>query len=509
MSKKDEEHIMISYNWKHQEEAKLIKEALEERGYRVWMDLQNMKGDINKAMAEGVDKSLAVLLCVTKAYKDSHSCNKEASYADSRRKNIIPLKLESDVEFDGWIGLVVGSKLWFDFSDITYFNDSMNGVDKELKALGAKKYDNAPNQNYDQPLSTLGVDGVCNWLKSLEIDEATITTFRDNCVTGDDMQHITQKELLGEDFKVRPFVAKKITRNRDKYLEYTHAYEFMLESASPTAVSADAATTRVSHTTSVPIQDTFSVAGTEPTSKKHHKLAPKTLLKHIQRSSQEYVTGLQRSSHYSMLEKLIGKDVLKSIRVLRAMRAVDRADFCKNNPYGDSPQSLGYPGVNISAPNVHTLMLELLRDNLKEGCTALDVGSGSAYLTTCMAVMVGKTGRAVGIDIHRQVVADSIQFVKKSHEGLLDKKRLMLVSGDGKQGYTPRALYDAIHVGGASETVPRPLLDQLKPGGRLIIPVGPKGGSQMLQQIDKLKDGTVKKTDLNCVNYESLQAPKC
>ncbi|XP_070549513.1 protein-L-isoaspartate(D-aspartate) O-methyltransferase-like [Ptychodera flava] len=110
---------------------------------------------------------------------------------------------------------------------------------------------------------------------------------------------------------------------------------------------------------------------------------------------------------------------------------------------------------------MHAHTLELLCDNLKEGCTALDVGAASAYLTTCMAVMVGKTGKAVGIDLLEDLVEDSENFVRKSYNDLLDTKRLRLVSGDGRFGYAPRALYDAIHIGGASETVPQELIDQL------------------------------------------------
>lgn len=57
----------------------------------------------------------------------------------------------------------------------------------------------------------------------------------------------------------------------------------------------------------------------------------------------------------------------------------------------DSPQSIGY-GVTISAPHMHAHALELLKDQLTPGENALDVGSGSGYLTTCMAIMLGENG---------------------------------------------------------------------------------------------------------------------
>lgn len=73
------------------------------------------------------------------------------------------------------------------------------------------------------------------------------------------------------------------------------------------------------------------------------------------------------------------------------MLAVDRGNYTKIYPYMDSPQVIGY-GATISAPHMHAYALELLKDHLKKGEKALDVGSGSGYLTACMALMVGKKG---------------------------------------------------------------------------------------------------------------------
>lgn len=73
------------------------------------------------------------------------------------------------------------------------------------------------------------------------------------------------------------------------------------------------------------------------------------------------------------------------------MMAVDRGNYVKNNPYMDAPQAIGY-GVTISAPHMHAHALELLKGHLVSGEKALDVGSGSGYLTACMALMLGENG---------------------------------------------------------------------------------------------------------------------
>jgi len=140
------------------------------------------------------------------------------------------------------------------------------------------------------------------------------------------------------------------------------------------------------------------------------------------------------------------------------MKAVDRADYCKNSPYQDSPQGIGY-GVTISAPHMHAHALELLKEQLSPGKKALDVGSGSGYLTACLALMVGPSGKVVGIDHVKQLVDFSEANIRKSHSSLIDSGNIKLVVGDGRQGYSSEGPYDAIHVGAAAPTLPQAVLD--------------------------------------------------
>ena len=89
--------------------------------------------------------------------------------------------------------------------------------------------------------------------------------------------------------------------------------------------------------------------------------------------------------------------MVKSAKIEKVMRLVDRGDFAKDDLYEDSPQYIGY-GATISAPNIHAFALEHLEDVLKQGNKVLDVGSGSGYLSTCFAYLVGKSGQVIGID---------------------------------------------------------------------------------------------------------------
>lgn len=146
--------------------------------------------------------------------------------------------------------------------------------------------------------------------------------------------------------------------------------------------------------------------------------------------------------------------------------------------------------------------METALPKLVDGARVLDVGSGSGYLSVCFAKLVGPSGRVVGLEHIEGLVEASIRNTQRSHADLLSSGRLSYVVGDGRLGHAALSPYDLIHVGAASERVPQALLDQLAPGGMMIIPVGEF--FQAIRVINKDRQGGITERDELAVRYVPL-----
>ncbi|KAL9375429.1 hypothetical protein Peur_032308 [Populus x canadensis] len=218
---------------------------------------------------------------------------------------------------------------------------------------------------------------------------------------------------------------------------------------------------------------------------------------------ERFWSGSSINKNKAMVEHLQHYGVISSKKVSEVMETIDRALFVPDGTpaYVDSPMAIGY-NATISAPHMHATCLQLLEEKLKPGMHALDVGSGTGYLTACLALMVGPQGRAVGVEHIPELANSSLKNIEKSAAApLLKEGSLSIHVGDGRQGWPEFAPYDAIHVGAAAPEIPQPLLDQLKPGGRMVIPVG--NIFQDLKVVDK-EDGSISVRSETSVRYVPL-----
>jgi protein-L-isoaspartate(D-aspartate) O-methyltransferase len=258
---------------------------------------------------------------------------------------------------------------------------------------------------------------------------------------------------------------------------------------------------------------------------KFHHLAPACFERRRTRShhpvSSSMISG---SNNAEMVDTLMEYNIIKTPGIAHAMKDTDRAHYVAelDMAYIDAPTPIGY-NATCSAPHMHSYALELLKKQLHPGAHVLDVGSGSGYLAAVFAKLVSdgnggggvsggtaatKTtpGRVIGIDHIPELVETSISNVNNdpNSKNLLESGVLKLIVGDGWQGVPSEAPFDAIHVGAAAASVPRALIDQLKNGGRMVIPVGPEGREQKLAVVDKKIDGSVERNDVMGVVYVSF-----
>ena len=115
--------------------------SLQSRGYLVWVDTEQMKGATVDTMALAVEGSAVVLLGVSRAYKESSNCRMEAQYALQKKKPLVPLMLVDGYEADGWLGLMLGTSLWYALYGATLtsegaFEDRMDALCRELGDRG-------------------------------------------------------------------------------------------------------------------------------------------------------------------------------------------------------------------------------------------------------------------------------------------------------------------------------------------------------------------------------------
>jgi len=186
-----------------------------------------------------------------------------------------------------------------------------------------------------------------------------------------------------------------------------------------------------------------------------------------------------------------------SERVLAAMAKVPRHDLVpagqKAVAYANRPLPIGL-GQTISQPFVVALMTDLME--VKPGDRVLEIGTGSGYQA---AVLAELAGTVYTIEIVEPLAREAAGRLKQ-----LGYRNVVAKSGDGYQGWPEHAPFDAIMVTAAPREVPQPLIEQLKPGGRLVVPVGGQATGQELLLIEKKPDGTVARRNILAVRFVPL-----
>lgn len=171
-------------------------------------------------------------------------------------------------------------------------------------------------------------------------------------------------------------------------------------------------------------------------------------------------------------------------QVVEALRKVPRHEFVsqENRPYAyaNTPLPIGH-GQTISQPYIVAVMTDLLR--LKPNAKALEIGTGSGYQAAVLA--------EIASDVYSIEIIEALAQSAQERLQRLVYRNVHTRSGDGYYGWQEAAPFDAIVVTAAASHIPPPLIKQLKPGGRMIIPIGDRFNVQQLVLVEKSRDNKV------------------
>ncbi len=190
----------------------------------------------------------------------------------------------------------------------------------------------------------------------------------------------------------------------------------------------------------------------------------------------------------AMVNDLVARGVISDARVIAAMKQVQRHLFVPSSvqsaAYQNTPLPIGH-GQTISAPDIVAMMTEALKPKATD--KVLEIGTGSGYQAAVLSKLVK---HVYTIEIVEPLASSAKQRLQD-----LGYTNVTVKAGDGYQGWPKHAPFDSIIVTCAPNEVPQPLVDQLKEGGLMVIPVGEEGGAQKLYLIKK-KGGKLEKTEL-------------
>lgn len=196
----------------------------------------------------------------------------------------------------------------------------------------------------------------------------------------------------------------------------------------------------------------------------------------------------------TLIDSLIRDKILKTPEIIAAFKQIKRADFLPLELVAsadlDEALPIGYGQTN-SQPFTVAFMFEKIKP--QSGDRILDVGCGSGWTAALAAEIVGQQGRVYGVE-----VVPALSKLAETNVGKYDfiaSGRVKIYSGDGRLGLPGEAPFDKIIVSAASADIPAALAEQLKTGGRMILPIGRDFRIQSLALIEKTAGGELKRTD--------------
>lgn len=201
-----------------------------------------------------------------------------------------------------------------------------------------------------------------------------------------------------------------------------------------------------------------------------------------------------------MVDRQIAARGVSDADVLEAMRRVPRHEFVpeayRSSAYRDRPLPIGR-GQTISQPYIVAYMTAAIEPDSTD--RVLEVGTGSGYQAAVLAEIVDQVKT---VEIVPELGREARARLERLGYGNVDVR-----IGNGYRGWSEHAPYDAIVVTAAPESIPDALIRQLAPGGRMVVPVGPRSAAQELTLVRKQTDGTIQRRTLTPVRFVPMVDP--
>lgn len=226
-------------------------------------------------------------------------------------------------------------------------------------------------------------------------------------------------------------------------------------------------------------------------------VAAAVLVPVLSRDEERYLRA-RREMVERQLRRPPNRPPIKDEAVLRAMLQVPRHLFVPRHirpyAYEDAPKPIGY-GQTISQPYIVALMTEHLKPQPTH--RVLEVGTGSGYQAAVLAQLVK--------EVYTVEIIPPLARAAEKRLARLGYRNVTVKVGDGYYGWPEHAPFDGIVVTAAATAIPPPLIEQLKPGGRMVIPVGPPGQVQVLKLLIKNPQGPPTVKTITYVRFVPLR----
>jgi protein-L-isoaspartate(D-aspartate) O-methyltransferase len=217
---------------------------------------------------------------------------------------------------------------------------------------------------------------------------------------------------------------------------------------------------------------------------------------------------VEKAAWNKLIDSLAKQGILRTSKIIQALRSVPRGKFLpvdvQQFAASDMPLPIGF-GQTISAPHMVAIINEALE--LEVGHRVLEVGAGSGWHAATIAEVIAPStaprsewGHVFTLEVVRPLADMARKNIMNAGYG----DRVTIINNDGSKGYPEKAPFDRVLVAAAAPAVPKPILEQLKTNGVLLVPVGDPLMFQNLLRLRKQADGTIAEENLGGVAFVPL-----